>query len=144
MPLRVVFDTNTVVSALLFANGRLAWLRSHWRSGRCTPLASRETVAELTRVFAYPKFCLSAEDRLELLAEYLPFCEIVETVSESTVLCRDAADQKFLDLVESGKADLLITGDADLLVLVNQVSFAIETPASYRDRIGQNADNAGF
>ena len=35
--LRVVFDTNTVVSALLFASGDLAWLRQHWREGGLHP-----------------------------------------------------------------------------------------------------------
>ncbi len=50
MTLRVVFDTTTVVSALLFANGRLAWLRRHWREGECVPLLSAATAAELTRV----------------------------------------------------------------------------------------------
>jgi len=135
MALRVVFDTNTVVSALLFENGRLAWLRQRWQSDDCTALASRETIAEMTRLFAYPKFKLSVEDRHELLAEYLPFCEIVGGISISRVICRDAADQKYLDLAESGNADLLVTGDADLLVLVDQVRFAIETPAKYWTRI---------
>jgi predicted nucleic acid-binding protein len=74
----VVFDTNTVLSALLFANGRLAWLREHWRVGDCVPLLSRETAAELSRVLAYPKFQLSANDRHELMADFLPYCEVVE------------------------------------------------------------------
>ncbi len=29
--MRVVFDTNTVISALLF-RGRMAWLVAHWQS----------------------------------------------------------------------------------------------------------------
>ncbi|MHB1841390.1 MAG: PIN domain-containing protein, partial [Acidobacteriaceae bacterium] len=52
----MVFDTTAAVSALLFAHGRLAWLRRHWREGGCAPLVSRATVEELTRVLAYPKF----------------------------------------------------------------------------------------
>lgn len=141
MPLRVVFDTNTVVSALLFANGRLAWLRAHWQSGSAVPLASRETVGELTRVLNYSKFQLSTEDRHELLAEYLPFCEIVEPDSALDIQCRDPADQKFLDLAKSGKADLLVTGDADLLVLARYVDLVIERPSEYRDRIARQMDD---
>jgi putative PIN family toxin of toxin-antitoxin system len=132
---RVVFDTNTIVSALLFAGGRLAWLRSHWREGGCTPLISRTTVNELTRVLGYPKFRLSPDDRLELLADYLPFCETIESVAPFQTLCRDRKDQPFLDLAASGQAELLITGDNGLLTLAEQTTFVIETPEAYRHRI---------
>jgi len=80
--LHVVFDTNTVVSALLFASGGLAWLRQHWREGGSIPLVSRATAAELTRVLSYPKFRLSPADRIELLGDYLPYCETIKLFGE--------------------------------------------------------------
>jgi hypothetical protein len=49
-------------------------------------------------------------------------------------VCRDKNDQQFLDLAQSGKADLLVTGDRDLLALSGQTSFLIETPQAYRVR----------
>ena len=55
---RVVFDTNTVISGLLFS-GSLSWLFDHWRAGVAVPLASRATASELLRVLRYPKFGLS-------------------------------------------------------------------------------------
>jgi putative PIN family toxin of toxin-antitoxin system len=132
---RVVFDTTTVVSTLLFANGRLAWLRQHWRGGGCVPLISRKTTAELVRVLGYPKFKLSPDDSRELLAEYLPYCESIELTAKCLSTCRDPNDQPFLDLAQSGKADLLISGDGDLLELAGQTTFLIETPEAYRCRI---------
>jgi uncharacterized protein len=132
---RVVFDTNTVVSALLFAGGRLAWLRTHWREGVCVPLLSRATAAELTRVLAYPKFQLSAEDRMELLGDYLPFCEIVEATKKCPQICQDKFDRAFLDLALSGPAGVLVAGDRDLLVLKDRTRFRIESPESYRARL---------
>jgi putative PIN family toxin of toxin-antitoxin system len=135
MKRRIVFDTNTVLSALLFANGRLSWLRQHWRAEGCVSLLSRETAAELTRVLAYPKFRLSLDDRHELLAEYLPHCVVVEVTKKCAVVCRDTNDQPFLDLAQSGKADLLISGDRDLLALAGKTSFGIEAPEAYRNRI---------
>jgi uncharacterized protein len=134
MTQRLVFDTTTVVSALLFRNGRLAWLRQHWREGRCVSLISRATTAELMRVLGYPKFQLSTADRRELLAEYLPYCEVVEPRERCAVVCRDADDQPFLDLAHSGHADLLVSGDKDLLALAGQTTFLIETPEAYRRR----------
>ena len=127
----MVFDTTVVVSVLLFEHGRLGWLRRHWREGGCVPLISRETALELTRVLGYPKFGLSPEDRRELLAEYLPFCEAVEVTKKCALACRDAKDQPFLDLAQSGKADFLITGDQDLLVLAGRTKFLIAPPEAY-------------
>ncbi len=137
MTLRVVFDTTTVVSALLFANGRLAWLRRHWREGECVPLLSAVTAAELTRVLAYPKFQLAREEREELLADYVPHCRIVERVRACPQTCRDANDQPFLDLAESDGAEVLVSGDKDLLALEGKTGFAIETPEGYRRRVGE-------
>lgn len=132
MTARAVFDTNTVVSALLFRAGRLAWLRLHWAERGCVPLISRETAEEMTRVLGYPKFQLSIEDRREILAEYLPYCEVVRVQKRCPAVCRDAKDQMFLDLAQSGKADVLVSGDSDLLELAGKTGFRIEAPEVYR------------
>jgi putative PIN family toxin of toxin-antitoxin system len=131
---RVVFDTNVVLSALLF-HGRLSWLVDHWQAGDCVPLVSRPTAVELTRILAYPKFCLTADEQLEALSGYIPFCEIVRIAVTCPLLCRDAKDQPLLDLSESGKADALVTGDADLLTLAGRTRLIIETPERYRSRV---------
>jgi putative PIN family toxin of toxin-antitoxin system len=87
---RVVFDTNTVVSALLF-RGALSGLVEHWRSGASVPLVSRATANELLRVLP----------QIEAFAAlYLPFAERVE-VDEPTLSfsqCRDPSDRMFLAL----------------------------------------------
>lgn len=132
---RVVFDTTVVVSALLFPAGRLAWLREHWRSGGCLPIASRATIDELVRVLRYPKFQLSNHDERELLGDYLPFCELVERTKKSPLVCRDPHDQPFLDLAQTANAEVLVTGDRDLLALVRKAKFAIETAEEYRQRV---------
>ena len=133
--LRVVFDTNTVISALAFTSGRLAQLREYWRERRSTPLLSRATIAELKRVLGYPKLKLSAEYQFELLGDYIPYCETVEVADANPFRCRDAKDQPFLDLAHCGKADILVTSDEDLLALDGQTAFVIEPPEEYRRRI---------
>ena len=126
-----MFNTTTVVLALVFANRRLSWLLQHWQEGGCTPLISSATAAELTRVLGYPKFRLSLEDRRELLAHYVPYCEIVEQVTRWPQTCRDEKDQPFLDLTQSVGAELLVSGYNDLLALAGQTTFLIETPEAY-------------
>jgi predicted nucleic acid-binding protein len=72
-----VLNTNVVLSALIFSSGTTARLRQAWQSGLLLPLVSTATVQELMRVLAYPKFKLSAAEQHELLADYLPFAEVV-------------------------------------------------------------------
>jgi putative PIN family toxin of toxin-antitoxin system len=132
---RVVFDTNAVLSALLFSHGRLTCLVGHWQDAGCVPLLSHETAAELMRILAYPKFRLTAGEQLEALANYIPFCESVQIEQPCPVLCRDPKDQTLLDLAHCGKADILVTGDQDLLALAGQTEFLFETPEAYRRRL---------
>jgi len=132
---RVVFDTNVVLSALLFPNGRLAWLRSYWRECETALLISPATARELTRVLGYPKFHLSDQYRMQLLALYIPYCESLDPPVKCPVICRDSKDQSLLDLAQSGKADILVTGDQDLLALAGQTEFVIESPDVYRRRV---------
>ena len=131
--MRVVFDTNTVVSALLFREGRLSCLRDHWRSFDVTPLVSRPTADELIRVLAYPKFKLDKADIETLLADYLPYTESVADISSPhSPLCRDKNDQMFVDLAIQGRADVLVTGDHALLEM--EIGVQIERPADYLQR----------
>jgi len=129
---RVVLDTNTVLSALLFVNGRLVPLRAAWQSGDLTPLLCAQTVEELLRVLTYPKFKLTQEERDELLADYLPYGAVVPPwkIKPAVPDCRDECDQIFLDLAAVGGAQWLVTGDQDLLSLSGQVKFQIIAPAA--------------
>lgn len=123
-------DTNVVVSALVFHQGQLAWLRNAWQAGTVRPLVSQTTVQELLRVLSYPKFKLSHEELNELLADYLPFAEAVAVPAAITLVSGpDPDDQKFLELALAANADALVTGDADLLGLSMEVPFRILRPA---------------
>lgn len=131
--MRVVFDTNVVVSALLFENGRLSWLRSHWRRNDVVALVSRATVDELIRVLTYPKLGLDKAEIEVLLADYLPYTEPVELSPQSqSPRCRDENDQMFVDLAIDGRAAVLVTWDRALLEM--DFGIEIEDAAAYRKR----------
>ncbi len=53
---RLVFDTNIVISALIFKSEGANLLRALWAKGSLIPLISKETTKELIRVLTYPKF----------------------------------------------------------------------------------------
>lgn len=135
---RVVFDTNVVLSALLFRQGRLAPLRTLWQEERCLPLVSSATGDELVRVLGYPKFQLSAAEQRELLADVLPWCEVVRILRGRPKLpqCRDANDQMSLTVAAVGKAECLVSGDRDLLALAGRVAFRIVSPTEFLGEMG--------
>jgi len=133
IPPRVVIDTNLILSALVFVQGRLTPLRLAWQDKLIQPLLSKDTAAELIRVLAYPKFKLSADDQQELLADYLPYCisVVIPNPPPQTPDCRDAFDVPFLQLAVAGKADFLVTGDLDLLSLAESFECPILTAEQF-------------
>ena len=115
--MRFVFDTNTIVSALLLPGSkpRQALDRAQDR-GKI--LISMPALLELNEVIARKKFdkYVSEEKRKEFLAALVKQAEFLE-VNEKITDCRDAKDNKFLELAVCGAADCIISGDGDLLVL---------------------------
>jgi putative PIN family toxin of toxin-antitoxin system len=134
MAIRVVFDTNTVLSALVFHQGRLSWLREVWRERQAIPLISEVTEREICRVLGYPKFKLSATEQEALLNQYLPFCERIKIPGPPPAVpkCRDPKDVPFLLLAIAGQAEYLVTGDRDLLVLADNFPIPIVTGEAFQ------------
>ncbi len=126
-----------VLSALVFSGGSLLAVRRGWRAGRFKPLVSNATAVELIRVLAYPRFHLDAEERAELLSDYLPFCETVQVPDPppQTPRCRDPFDLPFLELAVAGRADFLVTGDRDLLGLASVFPCAIVNAAGFLEHL---------
>ena len=99
-----------------------------------TPVVSRPTVEELLRVLTYPKFGLSLEDRKELLADYLPYAEVIELQQQEADLpqCRDPADRPSLGLAFAAGVDVSVTGDEHLLSMTGSFEFEIIRPTDLR------------
>lgn len=109
--MRVVLGTQVVLSALLATTPQALRIREAWQQKRIVPLISTETAHELIRTLAYPRFGLEPRYQQELLADYLPYCEVVGPVipSGKLPLCRDPDDTKFLELADAGGAELLVS-----------------------------------
>ena len=134
--LRMVLDTNVLVSALLFRRGSLRWILDSWQSGQIVPLRSTQAIVELVRVLSYTKFDLKSRDVARVLETYIPWTEFVEVPEELTVpMPRDPSDRPFLELAIAGNADALVTGDADLLVLAPDFPIPIIAPRELREQL---------
>jgi len=74
-----------------------------------------EELEEVLRRPAFEKY-VSERARLEFLAALADQAEIVP-ITFHTSECRDAKDNKFLELAVSGHATHIVSGDGDLLVM---------------------------
>jgi len=121
-PMRVVLDTNVVLSVLVFGGGAAGRVRQAWQQGSFVPLTSTATAQELVRVLTYPKFHLSPLEQEELLADYLPYSKAVRIPQPPPAVpkCRDKFDLPFMHLAVAGKARVLMSGDKDLLALAGR------------------------
>lgn len=122
-PLRVVLDTNVLVSLWVFADSRFAPLRAALEDGRWIALTSDRCLAEFARVLDYPQFAFPAERQQQALAEYAQLAETVAASTEPAAplpRCKDKDDQKFLELARDGNARWLVTADRALLKLARR------------------------
>ncbi len=85
---------------------------------------SEATIAELDEMLRRPKFdkYVPEEKRLEFLAALVQAAELVK-VTEVVTACRDAKDNKFLELA--------VSGDDDLLTLHPFRGIAVVTPQAF-------------
>jgi uncharacterized protein len=135
---RFVFDTNVIISAALL-KGSVSRRAFDKALGSGKLLVSTETVEELNDVLARPGFAkyLTEDERLEFLAVLLCETELVE-VTHHVDACRDARDNKFLELSASGEADCIVSGDEDLLVLHPFQGISIVSPRDFLDDVWQD------
>lgn len=138
---RCVFDTNTVVSGLLFEESKpgRALLRA-FKHGEI--LLSQSTLEELDEVLLRPKFDRYAtiSQREEFLEAFVDRATWVEPTEEIR-LCRDPKDDKFLELAIGGNADFVISGDGDLLSLHPFRGISIMRSAEFLTASGEQEED---
>lgn len=135
----LVIDTNVFISAALFPKNPLGRI-----VGRAIEIQSfalsEETFAELEEVLIREKFdrYLLRQTRIDFLEKTAVKARWVDAARITPVRdCRDAKDNKFLEVALAATADYLITGDEDLLVLNPWRSIRILTPADYDAAMGE-------
>jgi len=134
--LRVVLDTNVLVSGLAYPASIPGRILGAWRQGAIDLVLSRYILDEMVRVLPrLRRISLTPSEIRDLADSFLFLAEIVEPSAELEKALRDKADQLVLGTLRSAKADYLITGDKDLLALAE--IYPIVTPAVFWERHGQ-------
>ena len=129
--MRLVFDTNIIISALLFEGSKPSKAFNIGIEQEVI-LFSSSTLTELEEVLWRSKFdqYISHEDRKQFLSSFILHATPVEP-DETITECRDSKDNKFLELAVCGKADFIISGDEDLLILNPFRNIRILTPSMF-------------
>jgi len=114
---RLVIDTNVLISALLADASLPAQLIVLWRHGRFDLLTAAEQLDELMRVTRYPKIRERLAPALagHLINDQRAIAVIVDRLPVVDVSA-DPNDNYLLAIATAGSADFLVTGDKrDLL-----------------------------
>ncbi len=133
-----VFDTNIIVSTLLFENSKpaLALQEAFDRGNLLLAIEVAEELAEVLRRSKFDRY-VKRKTREEFLRAFIleaVFVEIIETMQ----VCRAPKDNKFLELAVNDKASHLITGDVDLLALNPFQDFAILAPSQFLETLTES------
>jgi putative PIN family toxin of toxin-antitoxin system len=135
---RIVLDTNVLISALLVRTSRPASLVGLWRKGRFVLVTSAEQLDELIRVTRYPKIRQRLEPAVagRLINDLRRLGEEVSDLPEVSI-SRDPADNYVLATAAAGAADFLVTGDkGHLLTLGSFRATKILTVRDFLDCAG--------
>ena len=119
-PRRVVLDTNVLVSLFVFDDARYGDMLARIDSGRWQAFTNEHCLTELRHVLARPMFGLDDASQTAAFARWRRMstcCAGAGQRDYALPVCRDADDQKFLELARAVAADWLVTDDKALLVL---------------------------
>ncbi len=133
--LRVVLDTNVLVSGIAYPQSTPGRIISAWKQGALGVALSRYIPDEMVRVLPrLPRVALNEEEIRDLADSFLFLAEIVEPVNAKERKLRDKADAAVLGTLLASSADYLITGDKDLLALA--AKYPVVTPAAFWEKHG--------
>jgi len=128
--LRVVLDTNVLVSGLAYPAGIPGRIVGLWRQAGLDVVLSRYIVDEMARLLPrLSRVQMNASEIRDLVDSFMFLADMVEPDLEGDPGLRDPADQQVLGTLVASRADYLITGDKDLLVLAEK--YPIVTPAQF-------------
>lgn len=113
--MRVVFDTNVLVSALVFPGGRGEEALLRILAERDSLILSKAILDELLGVLAR-KFARDAEE-LSRVAVFLAEVSTLVKPARRVKVLRDDPDNRILECAAAGRAGLIVTGDEALLAL---------------------------
>ena len=130
--MRVILDTNVVISGVFFAGPPYQILKA-WREGKLQLITSEEILAEYRRVGETLVLQFPAIDLWPILDMLQANAEVISVASLPEPVCDDPADDKFLACALAGKCKLIVSGDKHLLKVSGFQNIKVFTPREFVD-----------
>ncbi len=128
--MRVVLDTNVVISALVYGGNPRKVLEAVI-SGTIQMSVSEALIQEVQEVLRRPQFGLSLQFVHNAVAELSSLAEWVAPTKHHRLVEEDPSDNLVLDCAVAAEADYLVTGDSHLLRLQKCGEVRIVTPQEH-------------
>lgn len=131
--LKVVIDTNTVISAPLSEDGNPAKIFELLLLEEINNFRSEDITNEIAEVFNREKIKkLVSEDKINFIIDnYRKFSKLAKPGIKLSVVKEDDDDNRVLECAETANADYIISGDEHLLKLRNYKNVKIVSPKEF-------------
>lgn len=132
--MRVVLDTNVLVSGLISPAGSPAEIHQAWRRGDFELVTSEPLLHELVEVLSYPRIRKRlhwSDGQLSDFAELYRATAILVSPTLKLAVSRDSDDDRVLEAAQASHADYIVTGDSDRLTLGDFAGIPILAPADF-------------
>ncbi len=137
--MKVIFDTNVWVSALITPGGISA--RVFASHARFQSITSVEILAEVEKVLHYDKIQRKRGLTDEEIADYMQFIRLISRVvmvhEQVNLLEVDPSDNKFLACARAAQAAYIVSGDPHLTRLGSFEQSEILAPGEFLKRLKQ-------
>lgn len=132
--MRVVLDTNVLLSGLMYPNNAPGRIVAAWRNAAFELVLSRPQLTEIARVLGYPKIVRVLQwepTQLERFLKQIYLRSVLVPLPEvlPAEVPADTDDSPILSSLIVSRAEYLVTGDSDLLALKDR--YPILTPRAF-------------
>jgi uncharacterized protein len=132
--IRIVVDTNILISAFLFG-GKPEMVLERALLGHVSLVASRDILNELEGVLCGKKFRYPPEIARSIVREFETMCEIVAPTRSLAVVKADPYGNMVLECAVEAKVDYVVSGDSHLLKLERLEDIPILSPAQFLEAL---------
>jgi putative PIN family toxin of toxin-antitoxin system len=135
--LRIVLDTNVIISGILFG-GIPRSILDMLISGKHDFSLSMAIIEEIREVLNRPKFGFDNGNALMVVEELHSLCTIVKPVKLINFIVDDPADNKILECAVAANAEIIISGDSHLLSVGSYKGIKILSPRQFVDSVNKS------
>jgi uncharacterized protein len=135
--LKVVFDTNVVVSAALYEKSLPALLLSLGLEGKIRFFVSPALLNEYVTVLKRPRFKLGEKEITELMGKINRKASIVTPTKRLKIVKGDEPDNRILECAVKAKADFIVTGNKRHFPFEEFKGSKIVTPREFINSISE-------